>query len=69
MLFGRSHFSHLEYGEDVVFHREFAEYGVFLRQIAYAVLGAFVHREMSYVHIVDEYLSAVGLHQPDYHVK
>src|SRR5271157_5076564 len=55
-----------EYRENVVFHRQFAEDGRLLRQIAYTeVAGAQVHRNIGNVLIVDYHPACVGGNKTD----
>ena len=68
-LFFAAEGGHLEHRPDVVFHAEFPEYRGFLRQIADAPLGPFVHRQGGDVFLLEENLPFIGFDEADDHVE
>ena len=55
--------------EDVVLNGHFAENGCILGQIPHSFLGAFVHRQIGDILVVEKYLAGIGDNLPGNHIE
>ena len=69
MLLLLRHVGHLKHCPDVVLHREFAEDGCLLREIADSELRPFVDGERGYILVVEIYLTPVGCDEAYGHIE